>query len=924
MPSTTEVNRPTDLRVKQEDVNRKLQFYGILSAFQSGKMPSNEQIDIALNSFLQSRALSNPSTKLSEEGRDIVADFRDVIEQAKLLVLTKNSGNLFQDFVWQCEQVNAENANLPKGQIEKTQAKQDGQQVLNGLRTLGTLIITNGQFRKLLNDGVVLLRDMAGDAATKAASRVKPSAEELRQIDEPAPENTWHEAPDLSRESIKNQMAQRTNRQAARDSGYHGDAALEDQQYQDQTVVDRTGVDSSEATGTAKTRAREARERSKAYLSKAVPQERRDRTIWRLKKMIIEIQGHKDYNEAVNTLLSLAENYGGHASTIGHQSATSAKTFHEDEVVKTAKTDLKRLIERFANNTSTDDLFDSINLIYRDADADPELKNWFKDVDSYIRKCLQQQGYITEDRANTEWNQLYDRGDFLLRHRYRTHTDRLSDELKFLGDQFNADPRNRSFADSLNRLFHDLGNDQNGKPTFKPHLVKDLTNVIIPAAFENVRYVPVPRIEYSDPQMDCVIENLVIEGDNLMPNILEFASDNYFRWGRKSLANKNANSATMSVSGIQMDLRDVSYYIKKKKGFPSLTDLGVMDLFLGGSGFSFKMKMSTADKSDRQHFFKIDNVHVDVKNFKIKVKQSRHKLLFTFAKPVLMKVIRPALQKVLEKQIRDSFNQMDNVCYQIKQEADKAQGEAAEDPENAQNVYKRYWSASQNRFTQRKEEKMQKAKEKTSDTKMNIAMTEEDSIFPNIKLPGGISTKATEYRELARKGNKWESPVFKIGSASPTSNIPRAGEITRKKHAVTDTHLKERSEVQGRGGSNIPGTQGYAGDANRMPLGTAGYATGAAATHVPGTAGYATGADATHVSGTAGYANGGATTHVPGTAGYSTAPGTTAAPALGKGDHFYSEVDQALGDVPQARVGQTNAGHTMLGASNPVINGNTL
>lgn len=187
-------------------------------------------------------------------------------------------------------------------------------------------------------------------------------------------------------------------------------------------------------------------------------------------------------------------------------------------------TDLKTLIERFANGTSTNDLFDALNNIYSDADQDPELKNWFKQIDAYIRKCLQQQGYIMEDRATDEWNELYDRGNFLLRDRYRNHTDRIVDEVKFLADQFDQDVQNKRFADSINKLFTDLGNDENGRPTFKPHLVKDLTEVIIPAAFENIRYVPIPRIEVSDPQIDAVIENLVIESDNLMPNILEIAN----------------------------------------------------------------------------------------------------------------------------------------------------------------------------------------------------------------------------------------------------------------------------------------------------------------------------------------------------------------------------------------------------------------
>ena len=57
----------------------------------------NDQIDVALNSFLASKALANPSQKLSAEGRALVADFRQVVEQAKLLLLSKNSANLTQD-----------------------------------------------------------------------------------------------------------------------------------------------------------------------------------------------------------------------------------------------------------------------------------------------------------------------------------------------------------------------------------------------------------------------------------------------------------------------------------------------------------------------------------------------------------------------------------------------------------------------------------------------------------------------------------------------------------------------------------------------------------------------------------------------------------------------------------------------------------
>jgi hypothetical protein len=134
----------------------------------------------------------------------------------------------------------------------------------------------------------------------------------------------------------------------------------------------------------------------------------------------------------------------------------------------------------------------------------------------------------------------------------------------------------------------------------------------------------------------------------------------------------------LSVSGIQMDLRDVSYYVKRKQGFPSITDLGVADIFLGGNGLSFKIKLATAEKSDRQNFFKVEKVDVNVSNFNIKLKQSKHKLLFAIAKPIMLKAIRPALQKALEKTIKDQLHQLDTYAYQVKLEADRAQQEVSQ------------------------------------------------------------------------------------------------------------------------------------------------------------------------------------------------------------------------------------------------------
>ncbi|CRG83112.1 putative protein C32A11,02c [Talaromyces islandicus] len=828
------VNHPMDPKKRDADIDTKLQFYGIYSAFANGKLPTNKQCDVALNSAANSKWLTSPSSELSDDGKTLVKDLRDVIEQSKNLFLSKNEGELLQEFIWEAQRITGDDFQKFASPVNKGVAQQDANKAAEGFKTLGTLLITNGEFRKLLSDAVVLLRDIAGDAASNAAAKVKPNEDALAQIDQPAQENVWHDKPNLSKEQIKNQLREQAQRfkpankqdvEAAVNEGANaatggreeisasevdtsaGASAVAQslQRSADNKVAPEDKEKAQKAADEAKGAAGEYARRTKEFLAKKMPKERREQVVWRLKKMIVEIQGHSDYQQAVETLLTLAETYSGYGRNVTQQGSQSAKGARQNTNLQQAETNLRTLIERFANSTSTDDLFDSLNTIYRDAEKDPRLKDWFKNVDGYIRTCLREQGYVLQDDATTQWNKLYDEGRFLLRDRYRNHTDRIVDEIKFLGNQFDEDPQNRAFRQSLEKLFKDLGQDQNGKPVFKPHLVKDITNVIIPELFRSARYIPIPRIEVSDPAVDMIIENLVIESDNLMPNVVELSTDNYWRWGRQKIGSKNDHKFMVSASGIQSDIRDVSYYLKKKQGFPSISDTGVMDLFLGGEGFSFKLAASKAQESDKAHIFKVDHVSVNVKNLNIKLKKSKHKLLFNIFKPTLLKVVRPVVQKILEKQIKDSFVKADAFAYQVQTEAKRAQEAARDDPEDSANIFSRYADAARQILTEKKKQAEGAPKR---DTTVQMSMTHQDAIFKDIKLPGNITNKATAYKEQSTKGERWQTSVFDWGKAAPSTNLPKAGKISRKPHTTADSTLRETSQTNGANGHALSATNG--------------------------------------------------------------------------------------------------------------------
>jgi hypothetical protein len=116
------------------------------AAFASGKLPSNQQIDVALTSFLNHNKLRNPSNQLSSEGRVILEDFRNVVEEAKRLLLVKNHDQALQEFIWHAQQLGQKGvpASAPNAPVDKEAASRDADKGLEGLKTLGQLVITNG------------------------------------------------------------------------------------------------------------------------------------------------------------------------------------------------------------------------------------------------------------------------------------------------------------------------------------------------------------------------------------------------------------------------------------------------------------------------------------------------------------------------------------------------------------------------------------------------------------------------------------------------------------------------------------------------------------------------------------------------------------------------------------------------------------
>lgn len=440
------------------------------------------------------------------------------------------------------------------------------------------------------------------------------------------------------------------------------------------------------------------------------PEERREQFIYRLKKVVVDCQEHKDYQEAMSFFLDKAEQYKGHAQHVQSHGKDSAGKVADDPQYNQASLEFRALLERFANGQSMQPLWDAIDQMYTDAREDEGLRNWYHRANEYIHKVLLEPGYILDDDSTKEGERLRDDGRQYFDHKYKPHFKTLGNEISHFFTAMGDDPLNQRFGEDWKRLTKDLLFDAEGNLSYKPKLLNDIRRVILPSIIRNIGYVPIPRAEYSDDKIDLVIENLVLQGANLAPNVVEIASNNHFKFSPyESIPDQQHHIITLGFSQIQADLRDVIFQFRRKSGWPKLKDAGVADVLIGGKGISVKVTLETNNKRDST--FTVKDIDVDIDTLKFAIRDSHHDLLYKFVKAVATSTIRKAVEAGIHGALRTALEHVDDQVTEVRNRMNEAK---RSDETTRRDELKNLYSRKKDTAKQNKE----KADEKTGTFKI--------------------------------------------------------------------------------------------------------------------------------------------------------------------------------------------------------------
>ncbi|KAE8232503.1 hypothetical protein CF326_g2463 [Tilletia indica] len=649
------VSNPRDTAQRitpSKDTQKKLAH--VVAAIQAGKLPSQSQLSALLENIKNSPVLKEGTfertSALSDQSARVVGDIKRVIEQIQRIGDSKNSDDKIQDFLYNTSRasLDVDVGSLSNLKPSKRQAREDGNALIESVRTLGYLIVTDKNIHNILSDLILTARDLFADAATAVADQASEAAKKAKPSEE------------------ERQARSDLTRKYATDARGSADKAKK--------TADKIRKDYR--AGVHKQMFRDYADKANSWIEEKTPDDPKDAFIERLKRIVTSVQSNDEYHQAVTTIVQLVKKWGSIAVEKADQ-ATDEVDVEGNEHLHAALDNLRAIVETFANGKSLDPLLESVRKIIDDVKQDERLTNYWNEIDAYVERLLFDEGFVTSSKAARKADDLYEKAQKLLESNagWKRDAEALNEQLGEYRNALSSDAEATELLDALSDLNEDISElVKDGVSIFAlkaTGVVVDIFDVWLPRLVSQIKSIPLPRCEYKSADIDFVLDNISFESisGSFIPDRVKFTNHNELELiqGYAAFASAGSSKVNLTIEGVRIKAKDIAYWLHKKTGF-GWNDWGFVDVEIGGQkGCTITVELETAEEKDNEHFYKVLNVDVDTSNFTASV-HNTHKpiantLLFPFARPALRKL----LQHTLEETIREQIADMDGKLHDLHQ-----------------------------------------------------------------------------------------------------------------------------------------------------------------------------------------------------------------------------------------------------------------
>jgi Family of unknown function (DUF5923)/Protein of unknown function (DUF4449) len=193
-------------------------------------------------------------------------------------------------------------------------------------------------------------------------------------------------------------------------------------------------------------------------------------------------------------------------------------------------------------------------------------------------------------------------------------------------------------------------------------LLRDAIHIFVPRLVESVQYIPIPRVEISTPEIDLLLENLILEPGvtvnqtSFLPYRLRLVTQNSvdIRKARFRTTSSVESLVTIKIAGLSVCAEDMGFWLRAHSGILRLVDQGVASFYLDERGIDIELDVEIA-REHVEHIVTLHAVRVRIHKLAFTLRQSKFALLTWLFKPLLQPIIRRTMEIHIAAAIADGL-----------------------------------------------------------------------------------------------------------------------------------------------------------------------------------------------------------------------------------------------------------------------------
>jgi len=586
-------------------------------------MPSTEQAIVNLRTLLASDILNPNNNDLSESGRQLVRNCRNWLKVFIELLRSKNDKDQIQDFIWYLTRSRiAIDVNDISYQASRARARANVQATYDSLRTVGSLLLTNSDFRLFLDDLSTIGRQILSDTAFSISHAAEQTGKQLE---------------------LSNGEQQKLSGPGADEGG------IPKQELEDGTTGTGQLV-TDEATKVAKDAVISARDNLKGDHAATL--------LFRLKQAVLNLRKRTDYNESVDVISKLIQRYARAYSRVTEATLqTASEDIETNPALDKAIRNFWDLLSSFGDKAQWDQLEQDFKRLMEHSKSSPQFENFMTEIAHAVQRMLTEPEFF--DHAEERIDELKEKSSKLNQDSgFQEDFDRFLRQAQATIGSVIEDKDVSQLFIATKRVYNTLSP---AGSLANPDLISDAINIFLPLLIRTVQYLPIPRLEVSVPEMDLLLENLILEpGKNVnstsfLPYRLLVSTKNDLEI-RKAHSKKTVSKTTslmkISINGLSVAAQDLGFWIRGHAALIRFADEGIASFFLDERGIDITLDLEIG-REKLEQILTLRAVRVHIHKLDYKLRRSKLSWLGWLFKPLIKQMVRRSLEKTLAEQIVD-------------------------------------------------------------------------------------------------------------------------------------------------------------------------------------------------------------------------------------------------------------------------------